>query len=661
MYVVGVRTKDTDNWAAMSGGLYLFNDQSGTGWLSAAATPHAAAGAGRYYVPLPFGVSTVTWPTSQATYEGRTYYCGGFTYNLLLDENHRLLKQGIRWPEAAPTITGPTGSGNVAYLSWYDELTGERSPLSQGLAIGNTGTRTWSNLPTRPPDDVFYADGLMVDDVDNVILAPTPATRTFYIRPGDRVGFEAADRSYLLVDEIGQGGRIAVDGFGTTAGVGSTVVALPVTRCSHLELWLSVAGGLPQLVMRVGIGTTSVVEAIANADLGESYTGAFERFPRCTMNVVWNDRQLMAGDPDNPDTVYMSDLFHPERYGGLNFKTRTGRPVTGMLSLRDYCLVFTRDQTFLLQGYSEDDFKLSMVEQSLGSIGHLCNAVVHGDAYIWTEKGPYMYNGSWHPLCPENDFTVPDVTSAMWVRGIVDSDANTYTVVSDDIEVFDRYGSLALPGDPLVDVFKNILVFDYTTVQAETGGTLSTARLSVDAQNILNFSEDYTPGFSPTVHHQTYLANKWGVGALYTLSHDGASVINSLDIYPHHKLSTALTGQVAGLASALDTGFWVKTGWNSFDDPGGDFAEGKTFRKLWIDAPAADGASLWLGAGGDPIATGSVEITLPAAVPVAPTVRPTWIQPIRLEFLTGRGLHVIYNAPTLLTGGSFRGFGGNVQ
>ena len=113
----------------------------------------------------------------------------------------------------------------------------------------------------------------------------------------------------------------------TLGGIG----VLPYGRATHLELWISAAGGLPQMVTRVRMGTTTFVESTASEDLGESFMGAFERFPRCTMNAIWNDRQLMAGDPDNPDRVYMSELFFPERYTGLNFRTKDGAPVTGML------------------------------------------------------------------------------------------------------------------------------------------------------------------------------------------------------------------------------------------------------------------------------------------------------------------------------------------
>lgn len=664
MYVVGVRSKDADNWAANSGGLYLFNDQSDGSWMNSAAAERVVEGAGRYFVPLPFGVGTVTWPTSQATYEGRTYYCGGFTYNLVLDEHHRLLKQGIRAPDAPPTISGATGTTKVAYTSWYDELTGERSSLSMGTTIGDAVPRTWT-LQSRPPDDVFVSDGSM-ESGGSYIEPVTPAARSFLFRPGDRICFvdASADPSYLGVHEIGTG-RLTTDEVGDLpTGSPSTLQGLPVSRCSHCELWISTGGGLPQLVMRVAIGVTTVTESVADANLGESWIGAFERFPRCTMNIIWHDRQLMAGDPDNPDTVYMSETFYPERYAGLSFKTRGGEPVTGLLALRDFCLVFSRTRMYILEGYSEDDFELKPAEQSLGSIGHECNKVVHGAAYIWTDKGPYAYNGAWHPLSPENEFTTPSVSDSIWVRGVVDPDSNTYSVVSDSLNLFDRYNSLVLPNDPLNNIFSNILVFDYTTVQPETGGGMGTARLSLDAQSIFNYSNATTPGYSETVMHHHYLSNKWGIGKLYTVSYDYAALDpvtntpleNSFSVFPHWKLNEVNGITQVGLLSDYDTGLWIKTGWNSFQDPGGSFVEGKTFSRLWIDAPSGLAASLWTGAGSDALGIGNLPITLPAQTGV--TIRPSEVQFLVLEGMTGRGLVLIYNMPSLRGGGSFRGFGG---
>lgn len=685
MYAVGCSSFDSTLAGSKSGCIYLFEDQASGLWTD--YTTDLTVGVGRYRVPLPYGISTTRDPTSVASYGGRLYMVGGFTYNLVLDEHHRMWKQGIRGPEAAPNITGAAGTGAIAYLTWYDALTYERSPLSAGTVISTATPRTWT-LPERPPDDVFTADGTVTFSAPDFTPA-SDAARTFYLRPGDRVLFsDAAGISYHMVTAVNPGGVIQTDQTGATTN-SSKIEALPFSRSTHCELWLSVAGGLPRLVMRVPIGTPTVVESTAVGDLGEAFIGAFERFPRCTMNVVWNDRQIMAGDPDNPDTVYMSELFYPERYTGLNFRTRDGAPVTGILALRDYCLVFSRDRTYMLQGYTESDFTFTVVEQSLGSIGHQCNVVVHGAGYIWTEKGPYMFNGSWHPLSPENTFEVPSVSDSPQVRAETDPDENIFTIQGPGLDVFDRYYSYTYTSGAQ-------LVFDYTTVQPETGGTFAPARLSIDDQILSTMNADpyYRMG-------SYYISNKWGFGRMYSLSHDGTISVDehSFKVF-QHATSKDYFPTVSVLPTIDNTliitnpllvppDFVVVLGHYYMEDPGGNVMEGKTFKRLWLDArtylpnsyltlyPGDDDAlemqSKWINKiPGFSLVQNGFQFVLPMhlaginvpiidpqttkATPLVDVV--STIHSIKLDNISGRGLSLFFFCPNLGNWASFRGFGG---
>jgi hypothetical protein len=597
----------------------------------------------------------------------------------VLDEHHRLWKQGLRGPEIPPTIAGASGTGAIAYISWWDEMTAERSPLSAGTVISTATPRTWT-LPARPPDDTFVADGTMTTTA-GLTTADSKAAREYYLRPGDRIAFTdaAANVSYNLVDTVGLG-TITVDASGATSGSSSAVTVLPASRATHLELWLSVAGGFPRLVMRVPIGTTSVVESTATGDLGESFFGSFERFPRCSLNTIYHDRQVMAGDPDNPDTVYLSDTFYPERYGGLSFPTRNGAPVTGLLGLRDYCMIFTRDQTYILQGYTTNDFTLTMVEQSLGAIGHNCNTVVHGDAYVWTEKGPYIYNGSWHPLSPENDFTQPSADDAGWVRSVSDPDSDTFMLIPppNSIKLLDRYLR-----DYEVD---GIHVFDYTTVQPETGGTYTSARLALDTQEVFYpGSADPAHDYSGYVCH--YLSNKWGLGRLYTLSYDFNAATHSFDVYKHLRMDENSIREETVAPSSDGAKFKVLWCHYLFEEAGLTFVEGKTFSRIWLDArsygTSATSAILYAFPGDDD----AFEMFYGDAVPTT-IVKPLYtdtasqwvIQPhmkgfdfdpydtsvgpvaaLTSESLTGRGLALLFECEDLGQGASFRGFGGVVM
>ena len=597
MYVIGCKSSSQQDLGATSGCVYLFNDLVNGEW-GYPSTPslYTPSVYGRYRSWLPYGVSATQDPASTAGYAGRLYMCGGHSYNLVLDEHHRLWKQGMRAPEAPPEITGATGTGAIAYLSWYDELTGERSSLSAGTVISTALPRTWA-LPARPPDDTVTADGDIMSVGGAEIQGESDAARTFFLRPGDRYRYKnAGGVSYNLVAEVAPG-MVRPDLSGELE-TGGGIEVLPYSRATHLELWISAAGGLPQLVTRVRMGTTSFVESTASEDLGESFIGAFERFPRCTMNVIWNDRQLMAGDPDNPDRVYMSELFYPERYTGLNFRTKDGAPVTGMLALRDYCLIFSRDRTYMLQGYTESDFSFTMVEQSLGSIGHNSNVVVHGNAYVWTEKGPFLYNGSWHPLAPDNAFSVPTTEDSPLVRGSTDPEENLYIVMGPGLNLIDNYYPLTTA---TTFVHSPAMVMDYTTVQPEAGGTFATARLSIDYQDTL-----LTSGAGvarDTLYY--YLSNKWGRGRMYSLSQDTAYLEtgmpnntgtpdNSFKVFVHAQMKDYDPTWGGEHTNALLTApeFMVTIGHNFFSEPGGNMMEGKTFRKLWVDARTYSDATL---------------------------------------------------------------------
>jgi hypothetical protein len=556
MYAVGVT--DFSAFSRQGGaGVYLFGQESGGWGLDGQGAQDKFEGLGqnrgRWFCPIPFGITPSGEYPSVVTYNGRTYLCGGYSYNLILDEHHRIWKQGIRPPEETPNITGGgAGSTVLAYFTWFDELTNERSPLSKAATLGATTPRTWNNLPTRPPDDVATNDDLIQvatpggAGVYPAVVRHPYNGRIIRTRPGDR--FVAGVGPFAMM----------VNGFGTVTNVApapapsqpcyiaepwavltgappavSACTILPVTRATHLELWLSVAGDLPRLAMRVPIGTTTVVESKGIGDLGEAFITQFQRFPRCTMNTIYHDRQIMAGDSENPDTVYLSSLFQPERFEGLSFRTRDSKAITGILSTRDFCMVFTRSSAFLLQGYTDTDYTFVPVDQSLGAVGHHCNVVIHGNPYVWTEKGPFMYNGGWHPLSPENRWVPPSRAASMIATE--DPYFNTYIVSQayraayaqqepfatwrDSGAWTDEWDPALVQPDSLDEIHKYFAVLDYTLVQAETGGAMVPARLSWDSTDwwtTVNESPPDTAHFNNEVFMK-YLRGRYGKGNLYRI------------------------------------------------------------------------------------------------------------------------------------------------
>jgi len=512
----------------------------------------------------------------------------------VLDEHHRLWKQGIRPPEELPEFAAGGGSGTLtAYFSWYDEFTGERSPLSLGtlvdIALGSA--RTWQNLPERPPDDVYLSDDLVLFDGTAAGVASgtpwvdetaTQGGRMAMLRPGDEV--DMLDATNQRFSQVMMMDLLCFDKFNEWTGLSAIAATpadvVPVTRATHLELWLQPAADFPRLALRVARGTTTVVESTALGDLGEAFISSFQRLPRSQVNAIYHDRQLVAGDPENPDTIYLSQLFYPERWDGLSFRTKSGEPITGVLSTRDYCLVFTRNATYMLQGYTDTDYTFQLIDQSLGSVGHNCNIVIHGNPYVWTEKGPYMFNGMYHALSPENRWFPVDtgIESVGNPRGPAeemeatdDPFYNTY-ICSNAWNAAKNLGNPYDESESVPDIDKFFhAVLDYTLVQPETGGALRPARLNFDRRVYsLNRLEQIK-----------YLRTRWGQGALYHVGNvpTGDESFSIIGMQLTSPAATPLSSTYS-----INTQGKIVLPFYYFEEPGGFQFEAKKFVKMWFHA-----------------------------------------------------------------------------
>jgi len=175
----------------------------------------------------------------------------------------------------------------------------------------------------------------------------------------------------------------------------------PDTRVTDIELWREVDGGDIRFVARRNLGISTVTENVATLALGEVAPDPFTRFPRCMINRMYHDRQWMAGDLENPDVVYGSELFFPERYGGLNFRTLHGEPVVGLGRIRDLLFVACPDSSYVIQGYVEDDLTLQLSDAELGAVNHNGIRSIRGNLWIPNNKSIFVFNGAWHDAMPE--------------------------------------------------------------------------------------------------------------------------------------------------------------------------------------------------------------------------------------------------------------------
>jgi hypothetical protein len=380
--------------------------------------------------PLPIGTSykglgSGPWATGERAtdppiqtvkIDNRTYHFGGLTRPFLVDEQFRTFPIGIRPPNTAPSVSvGGGATVQVCYFSFYDEFTGEYSSLGPGTTVTGNTTRVWSAFPTD--DQQLYQtwySGYKVVGLDPYRFFQ-PATVGIdcneAVRTGDFCKFGGV--WYVVGDIVYSHPYINMNGMpafrfqdANPGLVGQTLYFeryRPRPRATHVVLWVGVNGAVPREVFKIKLGSTAAyTEATPTLSLGQVSFDAFEIMPEGTMGCFWNDRLVVAGGPD-PTRVYLSELFYPERYGGLNFPTKNSEIVTGLFPIRDYLIITTPNGFHVLTGYTEDDMVLRLHTAGIGCAGPRLGYVADGDLYVANQRGVFLFNGALHNVLKARD------------------------------------------------------------------------------------------------------------------------------------------------------------------------------------------------------------------------------------------------------------------
>lgn len=225
----------------------------------------------------------------------------------------------------------------------------------------------------------------------------------------------------------------------TLSNQGRTTSNIPATpqdseRVSHVGVWVRMDGSAWRLATKRQVGVTSITETVATLALGAAFPATFTRFPRCTINAIYHERLVMAGDYLHPNIVYVSVAGYPERYGGLSFKTQNGEPVVCLtVSENDVCLVLTPSSTYELRGWRDNDMSMVLKDPDVGAINN-CGPngapLAKGKPIIHNRLGIWYYNGAWHNIVQDRqkewtDFYAENETPMKTSFSIVDP--NTYT------------------------------------------------------------------------------------------------------------------------------------------------------------------------------------------------------------------------------------------
>jgi hypothetical protein len=130
-----------------------------------------------------------------------------------------------------------------------------------------------------------------------------------------------------------------------------------------------------------------------------------------------------------------------------------------------------------------------------------------------------------------------------------------------------------------------MFVFDYTTVQPETGGALSSARMAMDLQEVAVSGSTSYVEISKSNMVNWHLSNKWGLGKLYMCCYNSTQGSgDSFRIYATRRRADTNARVYATPTGLTAPSMEILLSHYYFNDPGGSLEEGKSFQRIWVDA-----------------------------------------------------------------------------
>jgi hypothetical protein len=118
---------------------------------------------------------------------------------------------------------------------------------------------------------------------------------------------------------------------------------------------------------------------------------------KCNRIRLYYDRLMLFGDPDEPTQLYFSDINNPEYFPQVNclrFDTGKQEPITTVVRLNDYLVVFSKSLIHILTGKTKDEFSINLINDTVGCIAPK-SAVVTGNVVTFlSDEGVYALRPS---------------------------------------------------------------------------------------------------------------------------------------------------------------------------------------------------------------------------------------------------------------------------
>jgi len=123
--------------------------------------------------------------------------------------------------------------------------------------------------------------------------------------------------------------------------------------------------------------------------------------PQGKYMTEYHTRAVMAGDPDYPFRLHMSDVGDPytwNPYGRATaavqaeIGTKDGEEITGLLTIGESGLLIGKEESlYNLRGWTRDNFSVDLLDSSVGVASHRSMQFVRPHAYFVHRKGIYRF------------------------------------------------------------------------------------------------------------------------------------------------------------------------------------------------------------------------------------------------------------------------------
>lgn len=160
---------------------------------------------------------------------------------------------------------------------------------------------------------------------------------------------------------------------------------------------MEVDGSTPRVAWERQLGTANVTESVATLALLDAAPDDFTDMPLGTMNTLFHDVQVVAGNHIYPERAFFSATAELDRHEGLYAQT-DGEFITGLWCHGDYVFINSHEKVYRVQGFTATDINRDVEKNDLGVINHDGIVVFHRKVILPTTIGFQLYDGMWHHL-----------------------------------------------------------------------------------------------------------------------------------------------------------------------------------------------------------------------------------------------------------------------